>query len=90
MLFIIKGLFVALAVVCLSTSVNLTAANDGPLKVFVLSGQSNMQGHAHTSTFEVNGLDPETKPMLDAMIDTDGEPVVLEDVRTCSKEPNSW
>lgn len=80
MFFITKSLFAALAVVCLSTSVNLTAANDGPLKVFILSGQSNMQGHAHISTFEVIGLDPKTAPMLQEMVDDEGEPRVLEDV----------
>ncbi|MFU8847421.1 MAG: sialate O-acetylesterase [Opitutales bacterium] len=58
----------------------LAAANHGPLKVFILSGQSNMQGHAHLSTLEVIGLDPETMPMLEKMIDARGEPRVIERV----------
>ena len=35
-----------------------------PLKVFILSGQSNMQGHANTSTFDYIGKDPLTAPIL--------------------------
>jgi len=51
-----------------------------PLKVFILSGQSNMQGHARLSTFDVIGLDPETAPMLAEMRNADGTPRVCEDV----------
>lgn len=51
-----------------------------PLKVFVLCGQSNMQGHAHVRTMDVIGLDPKTAPMLEAMRNADGSPKVLDDV----------
>lgn len=51
-----------------------------PLKVFILAGQSNMQGHAKISTFEHIGMDPATKPLLDAMTGTDGKPKVCERV----------
>ena len=51
-----------------------------PLKVFVLAGQSNMQGHAKVSTFEHIGLDPATKPMLAEMQNADGSPRVCERV----------
>ena len=51
-----------------------------PLKVFVLAGQSNMQGHAKVSTFEHIGMDPATKPMLAAMLGADGKPKVCERV----------
>ena len=51
-----------------------------PLKVFILSGQSNMQGHAQLSTFDVIGLDPETAPMLAEMRNADGTPRVCEKV----------
>ena len=40
-----------------------------PLKVFVLAGQSNMQGHAKISTFEHIGMDPATQPMLADMLE---------------------
>lgn len=51
-----------------------------PLKVFVLAGQSNMQGHAHVSTFESMADDPRTAPLLARMRDADGKPRVCEQV----------
>jgi hypothetical protein len=51
-----------------------------PLQVFILAGQSNMQGHAKISTFEHIGMDPGTKPMLDEMLAADGKPKVCERV----------
>ncbi len=51
-----------------------------PLQVYVLAGQSNMQGHAKVSTFEHIGMDPATKPMLEEMVDKDGKPRVCERV----------
>ncbi len=51
-----------------------------PLQVFILAGQSNMQGHAKVSTFEHIGMDPATKPMLDEMLGADGKPRVCERV----------
>ena len=51
-----------------------------PLKVFILAGQSNMQGHANTSTFDYIGKDPLTAPILAAMRDTQGKPRVCENV----------
>jgi len=55
-----------------------TAAVAKPLKVYILSGQSNMQGHAHVRTFDVIGLDPKTEPMLKEMRNADGTPRVCE------------
>ena len=51
-----------------------------PLKVFILAGQSNMQGHANTSTFDYIGKDPLTAPILAAMRDAEGKPRVCENV----------
>ena len=56
------------------------AAANTPVKVFILAGQSNMQGHAKVSTFEHIGMDPATKPMLAEMLGTDGKPKVCERV----------
>ncbi len=47
-----------------------------PLQVFILAGQSNMQGHAKISTFEHIGMDPAAKPMLAEMLGADGKPKV--------------
>ncbi len=51
-----------------------------PLPVFILAGQSNMQGHADLSTLPHIGMDPRTKPILTAMIDENGTPRVDQDV----------
>ena len=51
-----------------------------PLQVFILAGQSNMQGHAKVTTFEHIGMDPATKPMLAEMLGADGKPKVCERV----------
>ena len=51
-----------------------------PLKVFILAGQSNMQGHANTSTFDYIGKDPLTAPILTAMRDAEGKPRACEKV----------
>lgn len=51
-----------------------------PLKVFVLVGQSNMQGHAHVRTLEHVGMDPETAPILHDLTDSNGKPRVSENV----------
>ena len=56
------------------------AAEKKPLQVFILAGQSNMQGHAKVSTFEHIGMDPATKPMLAEMLGADGKPKVCERV----------
>ncbi|MCH5378275.1 MAG: sialate O-acetylesterase, partial [Planctomycetes bacterium] len=60
--------------------------NGGPsdaaktLKVFVLAGQSNMEGHAAVRTFDYMARDPETAPILKAMRHEDGTPRVCEKV----------
>ncbi len=56
------------------------AAQAKPLKVFILCGQSNMEGHAKISTFEAMRTDPLTKPILKEMVDEKGDPVVCDQV----------
>ena len=51
-----------------------------PLKVFILAGQSNMQGHANISTFDSMAADPKTAPILKEMRNADGTPRVLDKV----------
>ena len=51
-----------------------------PLKVFILAGQSNMQGHANVSTFDSMADDPKTAPLLKEMRGPDGKPRVCEKV----------
>ena len=68
------------ASVALLLSLTTAGAAEKPLKVFILCGQSNMQGHAHVRTLEVMGLDPKTAPMLKEIVDDKGEPRVHKDV----------
>ena len=56
------------------------AANSQPLQVFILAGQSNMQGHAHVRTMEHIGMDLATKPLLAEMQNADGSSKVCERV----------
>jgi hypothetical protein len=51
-----------------------------PLKVYILAGQSNMQGHANVSTFDYLAKDPETAPLLEQMRDKNGDPKVSDKV----------
>ncbi|MCF7733854.1 MAG: sialate O-acetylesterase [Akkermansiaceae bacterium] len=44
-----------------------------PLKVFILAGQSNMQGQAKESTLAGLAMDPETKPLCDKLVDGSGK-----------------
>ena len=52
----------------------------GPVKVFVLAGQSNMEGHAAISTFDYIGKDQLTAPLLKEMRNPDGTPRVCDKV----------
>ena len=51
-----------------------------PLKVFILAGQSNMQGHVNVSTFDSMADDPKTAPILKDMRGADGNPTVCQKV----------
>lgn len=56
------------------------AAAEKPLKIYILAGQSNMQGHAHVRTFDHIGMDPRTAPILKEMRNADGSPRVCDNV----------
>lgn len=49
-----------------------------PTKVFILAGQSNMQGHARVETFDYMGDDPKTAPLLKRMRGDDGQSIVCD------------
>jgi hypothetical protein len=51
-------------------------ADGKPLKIYILAGQSNMQGSAHKRTFAAIGDDPETALLLNEILDDHGNPVV--------------
>ncbi|MFO0820028.1 MAG: sialate O-acetylesterase [Pirellulales bacterium] len=73
-----KRLLILLAVCCFSTTI--TFAQGKPLKVFILAGQSNMEGHAEIRTFDYIGKDPLTAPILKEMRNPDGTPRVCDKV----------
>ena len=56
------------------------ASGESPLQVYILAGQSNMQGHAQVRTLEHLGMDPNTVPMLEEIQNSDGESVVCDRV----------
>ena len=60
--------------------VAVTGAEAKPLKVFILAGQSNMEGPANISTFGYIGDDPSTAPMLKKMRGAGGKPATCEGV----------
>jgi alpha-galactosidase len=70
-----------LVAVFATASISETDAAEKPLKVYILVGQSNMQGHAQVRTFEHIGMDARTAPMLKEILNADGTP------RTC---PQVW
>jgi Carbohydrate esterase, sialic acid-specific acetylesterase len=54
------------------------SAQGKKLKVFILAGQSNMEGHARIETFDYIGDDPATAPLLKMMRGADGKPAIAE------------
>ncbi len=78
------GRFHAQILVCsllmLTVAASAAPAAEKPLKVYILAGQSNMQGHASLSTFDSLADDLKTAPLLKAMRTSDGKPQVCEKV----------
>ncbi len=69
-------LFAILTTFCCSRAI----AADKPLKVYILAGQSNMEGQAKVETFDYIGDDPATAPLLVEMRGPDGKPRVCDNV----------
>lgn len=72
----LKLLIAIVSCLCFS---DVTRAHE-PLKVYILAGQSNMEGQAKIETFDYIGEDPATAPLLAEMRGPDGEPRVCERV----------
>lgn len=64
----IISVFLVIIFSCLSD----TSFGDQPLQVYILAGQSNMQGHAQERTLEHLGMDAATAPMLDEIQSPNG------------------
>lgn len=63
---------------CLQSSSR--GAEPQPLRVFILAGQSNMQGHAAVRTIDAMRLNPAAAPLLESMLQADGTPAVSQRV----------
>ena len=55
-------------------------ARKHPLRVYILAGQSNMQGHANVSTLDSMADDPATAPLLNEIRDESGKPIVWDKI----------
>ena len=69
------------------TSLSIHAATK-PLKIYLLVGQSNMQGHAAERTLEHLGMDPKTAPLLKVIRNADGTAKAQKNVWISSIEPS--
>ncbi len=67
-----------IATFLITALITSATAEAKPLKVFILAGQSNMEGHAKVETFDYIGDDPATAPLLKMMRGADGKPAVCE------------
>jgi len=76
----IKPVWALVAVVIAGFAFNAGADAAKPLKVYILVGQSNMQGQAKVETFDYIGDDPATAPLLKEMRGPDGKPRVCDHV----------
>ena len=75
-----KRLLLIGAAACLLTSVARAQGKPGKVKVFVLAGQSNMQGHANLRTLDHLGADPQYGHLLKKLKATDGLYTTRDDV----------
>ena len=71
---------IALSLIAALTVLSSGVADAKPLKVYILVGQSNMQGHAKEVTLTGLGMDPETRPLYDKLVDGSGKTRVHENV----------
>jgi hypothetical protein len=76
--FIISSLLALSIMACFTVMSNAVAA-DKPLKIFILSGQSNMQGKAKVRTIERLNMTEDSKALYKDMTGKDGKPVTVKD-----------
>ena len=53
---------------------------ENPLKVYILAGQSNMEGQAKVRTISAMRNDSEAAELYKDMTDKDGEPITVDNV----------
>ena len=72
-----RNLLISVAIISAMSSAALAAK---PLKIFVLAGQSNMQGKAQVRTIERLNMTEDAKQMYEDMMVKDGLPSAVKDV----------
>lgn len=58
---------------------SVASATDKPLRVYILVGQSNMEGHARVRVLDYLGDDPQTAPLLSEIRNSDGSHRLIKD-----------
>ena len=76
----IKSALILAALAITGATLNSPATADDPLKVYILAGQSNMEGQAKIETFDYLGDDPATAPLLKEVRGPGGKPRVCDNV----------
>jgi len=76
-------------VVVLLTICKTTYAGQPVIRIFILAGQSNMEGHGNQTTLDVMLADPENAALLNQIRKKDGSYVVRNDVFTYYKRNGS-
>ena len=67
----------------IAATLSTTTLSGKPLKVFIMAGQSNMQGKASIGTIERMNMTEDSRPMYQEMVGSKGDilnPVVVKDV----------
>lgn len=68
----------------LSLALGSSSLFAGPLKVYILAGQSNMQGTAAARTLPYMAHDPISQPLLAKILDKEGKPRVYSDIHVAA------
>lgn len=79
-IFAMKRRLMVLAIALLCASTFSVQAAGKPLKVYILAGQSNMEGHATASTIDAMKGDPEVADLYHELVDKDGKPIAVDGV----------
>lgn len=75
-----RRILFALTTMLASTACSALVHAGEPLQIYILAGQSNMQGHAHVRTIDAMRLNPAANALLPDIRTEDGRDVVCEQV----------
>lgn len=76
----IKGrLSLTVLAAAMTMTLSLADAAPKPLKVYILAGQSNMQGNAKVRNIERLNMTEDSKDLYKSMVGEDGKPITVKD-----------